>query len=167
FWLFKLAGILWLFPGPRWRREKPSEQYARIYQKLPSPLDLDAALLYTAAELMAKALAYHEGGGRGVGEEDFWKHFKKDASLPADVRGYLDLLPQLSRVMLLEVLGQRQAQLAVRFVGHEIEKVAKKTVTRQTGDYRYTVKRYVPARVYISQSGLLPLCWAEVLYAVE
>lgn len=164
--LLQLAGILWLLPGPRWRREKPSEQYARIYQKLPSPLDLDTALAYTMVDLIAKAAAYYESGGRRVGESDFWADAKKDPNLPADIHEHIRLLEHLGRVMLLEAIEQRQAQLAVRFVGHEIERITKK-VTRQTADYTYTAERYVPARCYISQTGLLPLCWAEVLYAVE
>lgn len=168
FWLLELAGILWLFPGPgRQRtgreRERPSERYVQIYQKLPSPLDLDAALAQTIAELVARAQAYYEGSRRRVGEADFKRHFEKDPNLPAEVRDYLDLLQASERIMLLEAVNHRQEQLAVRFVAKEIE-----TVTRRSGDnLRQVVERYIPARCYISRAGLLPLCWAEVLYAVE
>lgn len=66
--------------------------------------------------------------------------------------------------LLYEAVLSRSRQVPSWLVGLQVERIIHRN-SATTG--RHLKERTVTARVYVSKVGFLPLCWAEVFYAIE
>lgn len=146
-----LAFWCWVFPKKRGGRKgegkyrRPSDVYASYFANVP-PLDAEEVLTLWEKQLKNQSMLAAIRRRLGMKEEETGLVFKRVWT------------------WLMDATIEAQKQFSQLFISYEVEE--KKKVDLKE-DVTFFWKKYVPARVYTTENGLLPLAWAEVLHAVE
>ncbi|MGB9858834.1 MAG: hypothetical protein ACPLQP_02725 [Moorellaceae bacterium] len=154
----------WLLPLKGGNKKPPSKRYSIFYRALElsdgSPLDVEEWLFLLGVRAREEAIQETIISAIRPWLKELGKELpESQRKIPPELLSYL---------CLTEIVQTRSQQISSLPVRLEVEKaVMRKRDTPAGETIRDVEKRYVLAKLYTSTSGLLPLVWAEILYAVE